>query len=259
MKRGLDQPATDATPVAAGGDGTVNMLVRALHELGMADRPFATLPLGTGNAFAHAIGIGRLKNAMNALLDGEVRSVDVMLTTHPQVPVAVASLSAGFEAAAMSDVARGAVTGILTGTRSALRHIGAMTRDVSLEVDGERLLSPRDRIFNAGLYTIPCYAFGWRVLPTADSADGSGEAVISMTRSAYLRFLAQPAVPWQLTRSTGLLVRRWRHAFVSSSSPFQVDGDARPAGDMDVRIEQGALRVLSPRTDRFQERVTPTM
>ncbi|MGH3897905.1 MAG: diacylglycerol/lipid kinase family protein [Pseudonocardiaceae bacterium] len=45
-------------PVAAGGDGTLHLLVVALHARGeLASRVIGLVPLGTGNDFARTVGI----------------------------------------------------------------------------------------------------------------------------------------------------------------------------------------------------------
>jgi hypothetical protein len=56
---------TTATPllsevriIVAGGDGSVNWVVRALRESGLSDVPLGILPLGTGNDMARELGWG---------------------------------------------------------------------------------------------------------------------------------------------------------------------------------------------------------
>ncbi|MGH7466242.1 MAG: acylglycerol kinase family protein, partial [Longimicrobiales bacterium] len=79
-----------ATAVAVGGDGTVNMVATALVREG-AHRPMGVLPFGTGNAFAHSLGLGSIRAAVRTLYAGTIQSVDVLRTDHPHVPLALVS------------------------------------------------------------------------------------------------------------------------------------------------------------------------
>ena len=58
--------------LAAGGDGTVMALVNALWRVRPEPRPWPTvgvLPLGTGNAWAHALGAPKLHHCLELLAD----------------------------------------------------------------------------------------------------------------------------------------------------------------------------------------------
>ena len=61
----------------AGGDGTVNYIVNLL-KMNDIDTPVAILPAGTANDFASMLGMpSDLADASRAILDGEVRSIDL--------------------------------------------------------------------------------------------------------------------------------------------------------------------------------------
>jgi diacylglycerol kinase (ATP) len=64
--------------VAVGGDGTLN---EALNGAAAVDRltgvTFGIVPLGTGNDFASALGIGDVAQALDAIVAGRSRQVDV--------------------------------------------------------------------------------------------------------------------------------------------------------------------------------------
>jgi diacylglycerol kinase (ATP) len=62
--------------IVAGGDGTVALAVDALD--GVQRVPLGVLPVGSGNDFAHDLGIGREPSDW---LDGEARRVDVARVT----------------------------------------------------------------------------------------------------------------------------------------------------------------------------------
>jgi len=67
-----------STVVAAGGDGTVNEVVRGIDRANAFDDvEFGILPLGTGNNFAEQIGIPDLETAFAVLEDGDRRRIDL--------------------------------------------------------------------------------------------------------------------------------------------------------------------------------------
>lgn len=67
-----------ATVVAAGGDGTVNEVVRGIHRAGAFDRvTLGVVPVGTGNNFAKQLGISGVGSAFTVVETGERRRIDV--------------------------------------------------------------------------------------------------------------------------------------------------------------------------------------
>lgn len=77
----LAQEAAEAgvsTIVAAGGDGTVNEVVRGIDRAdAFDDVTLGILPVGTGNNFARNIGITDLDSAFGVLDAGERRQIDI--------------------------------------------------------------------------------------------------------------------------------------------------------------------------------------
>lgn len=231
-------------PVAVGGDGTVNLLARALREGGVADRPLGVLPLGTGNAFAHEVGADTVQRALRALRAGRIATRDLMITTHPAAPLALLSLSAGLESRFIHEWSqRRDRPGRLGFLVAAARSLTGGRVNVGITVDGQALTDPDRPAYNAGLYNTRHYAFGRRVFPQADPGDGWGEAVVCPTALGYLGVLLGRGGAGDLR--SGVRCRRWRHAALTTTGPIQVDGEAVPGGAVDVRIEPAALRVLT--------------
>ena len=74
------EAAADGAPliVAAGGDGTVNEVVRGVAEAEAFDRvTVGVVPVGTGNNFADNIGVPDVETAFEVLDDGERRRIDL--------------------------------------------------------------------------------------------------------------------------------------------------------------------------------------
>jgi hypothetical protein len=237
----------DEWPVAAGGDGTVGLVARALREAGVHDRPLGILPLGTGNAVAHSLHVGTAGRAVAALLDGVEARLDLLVTDRPEAPLALCSISAGFE---------GAIFAGLGGCRGA-RRAAAMLRalphawrergGLHFVVDGATLADPWEPVFNAGLYNLPCYAFGRVVHPDADGADGHAEAVVHPTAASWLAALRE-GLPTAPPRPGPARTAHVARAGLRSSGPIQVDGEPVAAGTIEVAIEQGALRIVAGAT-----------
>lgn len=85
-----------STIVAAGGDGTVNEVVRGIDAAGAFEKvTLGILPLGTGNNFAGQLGITDLDTAFSVLQDGERRQLDLgRANDRPFVNSCVAGLTA---------------------------------------------------------------------------------------------------------------------------------------------------------------------
>jgi diacylglycerol kinase (ATP) len=225
---------SDVVPVAVGGDGTINLVAQALLATA-PDLPLGVVPLGTGNAFAHSLGLGSVDRALAALTSGQPRPVDLMRTSHPRAPIALVSVSVGFEAALLRSWARKRrVVGLAAGLGLWTEAIGRR-RGVLLTLDGVPALAREQWFYNVGLYSTRCYAFGHRVFPCADPSDGRAEMCLSRTAGEY----------WG-----GLLLRRWgpstwSTALLRSDESMQVDGEPVEAGELEVQVIARSLRVLS--------------
>jgi diacylglycerol kinase (ATP) len=244
LARGLPR---GVVAVAAGGDGTANLLARALR----AARPgspnvLAVVPLGTGNAFAHGLGIHSPDRALAAIREGHVIPLDVMRTSRSEQDMALVSISTGFEADFMTTIAdRRARRGMVRSAGRALRcGFPGSRRGARLVADGALVLEETDEFYNAGLYGMPCYAFGWRVVPEAIPWDGKAELVLHVRARGYWCALATAMAR---LRSQGGRRRGWRRARFVSAGAFQVDGEALAGGELEVWVERHALVVVTGR------------
>jgi diacylglycerol kinase family enzyme len=245
IRSALRQIRSDAIPVAVGGDGTVNMLVRALRAENMGARPVGVLPFGTGNAFAHAIGVGKIPRALAALASRKVRSLDLMVTTHPEAPIALVSISAGFESKFLWHYAKWRKWTPLGGSLlSFFRTSASAYKGITLTCDDTPLVTAEERIYNAGLYNMPCYAFGRTVFPDADPEDGVAYALACSSNWIYWKTLLQGYRQNQPATELAPRARNWRDAYFETEHPLQVDGEVIMGGAFNVHIEPKALNVL---------------
>jgi len=238
-------------PVAAGGDGTATLVAHALRSTGIGDRPFAVLPTGTGHAFAAAIGVRSAADALEAIERGPPRPIDVMATTHREAPLALVSISAGFESRMLARI------GASPHWRRALRVLAAIARmpvrsstGIAITLDGTPLVTAQERTYNAGLYNLPYYGFGWLMWPDADGIDGIAEGVACLSSWRYWRTLLTGLRTAQPTRRATLRAQRWRRAHVEVAGPVQIDGEVVSGCAFDVAVERGAMQVLCPPGER---------
>ena len=239
----VEKLTSDEIPVAAGGDGTVNLLARALRAAGKADRGLVMMPLGTGNAFGYCFGHDSVPAALLAIGAGTPLAIDVMTTTHPDFPLALISISAGFESRMLASVPRGFWSQWIGLIPALLRVAPRSWRGIELAVDGEPLIEPGERVYNAGLYNLPYYGFGRLMWPDAEPADGAAEAVVCRSGGAYwgvLRHGLRTAQPADGDPSA----RRWRRARFRANEDVQIDGEVAAGGDFEVQVEPRGLTVL---------------
>ena len=236
----------DEIPVAVGGDGTVNLLLRVLRDVGLASRPFAVLPLGTGNTFAHTVDVGSIETAVHAIKAGSPRPVSLIVTQRGDVPLAVVSLSAGFESRFVR---------IVHATRTWRRYLitaGAITASalrarsrIRLDADGESIVAD-DMVFNAGIYNSPYYGRGRGLLPGADISDARVDVVVHRARTGYWRMLCGGIETGSYP--SGSLRRSCATVRLETFGPVQVDGEPAAGGVFECRVEQRAAWVLTPPT-----------
>jgi diacylglycerol kinase family enzyme len=252
LQRTFPAPFTSHGIVAAaGGDGTVNLVATALLEQEDTRRgglALAVLPFGTGNAFAAGLGIRSLRVALESLASGERTRIDVMRTTHADVPLALVSISGGFESSFIDHYApRRSRWSRAAAAIVAALHAQRSGRAPRIVVDGATVVNGAERAFNAGLYNMRCYAFGATIWPDGDHHDGLGEAVVCTTRRRYYALLARGLHTARRCDVDDPRWARWRDAKVEASDVLQIDGELVASASFDVRIDRDALPVVVPR------------
>jgi len=248
VRRELGIMPTGAIPVCVGGDGTLNLLVRALRaDHRHRDIPLGLLPLGTGNALAHSFGLGRMATAMQALMRGRSLPTDALITTHTAAPLALASISFGFEARVMTAASRFRTWHrLVAALTEAARALPAATHGIRIDLDERPWIDESQSFFVAGLYNLRCYAFGRLMFPEAALDDGRAEASQYPSFLSYIRSLTHDHDGDGESGAASLDDdhRAWRTARVTSLEPIQLDGESVPGGEFEVRVESGAYRLV---------------
>ena len=259
--------ATGADVVlAAGGDGTVSLVARALLELPAERRPdLAILPLGTANNVARSFGLPSVRThgaaAVRLALDalGARTSEPIDVGCAGGIPF-VGSFAIGMDGAILArrdDLRRRlGITGDLGGyplylASCAIETVSHAAVRGEIERDGEQSVGP---IYNLLATSRPLYAGEFRFA----SSDGIPEGRLALNlfgrRSAYLRAYTQAwrrhvAHERDETVDAAVGTRPFRRLQVSleRERPVQLDGEQVAARrDWDIEVIPSALRLRRP-------------
>lgn len=130
-----------STVAAAGGDGTLNEVVRGVRQAGALDRvTVGVVPAGTGNDFAENVGVTDIEGAFDVLLEGDRRALD--LATADDVPFVnscVGGLTANASAETTPELKRRlGIAAYLVTTLRELATFDGMRLSVEVRGDGTR-------------------------------------------------------------------------------------------------------------------------
>jgi YegS/Rv2252/BmrU family lipid kinase len=231
--------------VAAGGDGTVREVAAACvgRELVMG-----VLPLGSGNDYVKALGVGAdLRRALEVVVGGRVRVVDAGEVNGIRFNN---GLGIGFDA----EVAAGVVEAPahLGGTGRYMWSVGRLLwgfrcHEASLRLDGQ-VFETQTILVAVALGTT--YGAMFRLAPEARLGDGLFDVVWSeeVNRAEVMglipaalagTLLKRPKVHWARAREV--------EVDLAEDVPAHVDGEILPpTRAFRARVLPGALRVVAP-------------
>lgn len=232
--------------VAAGGDGTVNVVVAGLLAAGPAAPPLAILARGTSNLVARDLGIPLdPAGAAAVVAGGACRRLDTAAVGGRTM---VACAGVGWDAHVVRTLAAGRTGHIRLTTW--LGPIRAALRDYRFPVfrvatDGAE---PVDCVLALFLNCRP-YARFLRPAPDARPDDGLLDAVLVRPPGrGRLGRLAWRAWRGTMAGDPSVVAVRCARADVTSDGPVpvQIDGDDAGETPADVAVRPGAIRVLVP-------------
>jgi len=246
--------------IAAGGDGTINEVANGFLENDVPVRPGAclgVLPLGTGGDFRRTLGIGGLRQALDALAGGTTLRIDVGKArfrsldsaTRTRYFVNLASFGMGGDVASRANnflmPLGGAIAYLYASGVSLLRYRGKQVR-LRLDDAAETLSLA---IHNVAVGNGRFHGGGMQACPTAAPDDG----VLEVTVIEYLRL-------WEAVRDFPILYSDnvYRHPKVrhlrakrlvaEADEPVRIEIDGEPLGTLPLEIAAlpGRLQVLVP-------------
>jgi diacylglycerol kinase (ATP) len=232
--------------VAMGGDGTV-------HEVAAAcvgrDLVMGVLPVGSGNDYVKALGVGTdLGRALGVLVGGKVRAVDAGEVNGVRFNN---GLGIGFDAEVAAGVARAPAR--LGGTGRYMWSVGRLLwglrcHEATLMLDGGGVLGAKTILVAVAIGTT--YGARFRLAPEARLDDGLFDVVWSeeLGRAEVLR-LVPATLGGTLLKHPKIHLARAREVRVELAEeiPAHVDGEIlEPTRVFRARVLPGALRVLAP-------------
>jgi YegS/Rv2252/BmrU family lipid kinase len=232
--------------VAVGGDGTV-------HEVAAAcvgrDLALGVLPVGSGNDYVKALGVGTdLGRALEVLAGGKVRVVDAGDVNGVRFNN---GLGIGFDAEVAAGLAE--APAYLGGTGRYLWSVGRLLwgfrcHEAKLRLGGGEVVEAETILVAVALGTT--YGSMFRLAPEARLDDGLFDVVWSeeVSRTEVFR-LVPAALGGTLPRHPKVHLARAREVEVELAKevPAHVDGEIlAPTRAFQARVLPGALRVMAP-------------
>ena len=234
-----------ARVVIGGGDGSLHAALPAVLE---ARLPLGVLPLGTANDFARSLGIRDVSGAVEVIISGRTKAVDIGVVNGTCFLNAV-GIGLGPEINRNLDKESKSSFGVLAylihGLRNLRRNRGMYA---ILECDGSRhpLRSLQITIGN-GIH----YGGGMTIAKDARLDDGLLDVLSIPPQSAWRLLLRGPAIRSGNTGKIGeLQTYRGKEVRVSTRKPRDVtaDGEEVTRTPIECRIIAGQLQVFAPLT-----------
>ena len=250
--------------VVAGGDGSLHVVVSALHRRNELDgATLGLIPLGTGNDFARGTGIPLdPEEAARLLLTGEPRRVDLIVDELGEVVVNSVHIGASAQASRRGHRWKERLGSIGVGKVNLGKlgyPIGALLAAfmppqlrLRVAVDGDVVVDVDDPVLMVAVGNSTSVGGGTELTPHADTEDGRFDVMISRSISFFAKF----AYVFHLSRARhdqrdDVTYLRAREISVSGESFFtSADGEiSGPERQRTWRIVPSAYTMLLPPED----------
>lgn len=240
------------TVVAVGGDGTVHEVANGLLAYGGPQPALAVIPTGTGNDFAHSLGIpGALRAALEVAMDdpGTARAVDAGRCGDRYFVVLAGVGFAARVAGAVNAAPSGMKIGALPFVYYTLREVVSnRNAELSIELDA----STRIRLPSFMVYVSNCRfsGGGMQICPEAVPDDGLLDVCVVGDASTIdvVRLLPRVFSGGHVGHPK---VTMYRSRTVRVDGPpgvlVQADGEVIGTLPMEISVLPAALRVLTAR------------
>ncbi|MBW1708338.1 MAG: hypothetical protein JRG97_00105 [Deltaproteobacteria bacterium] len=243
VSREIETQAPEASVVvAAGGDGTVNLVARAILLAGQG-KPLGLIPFGFGNCLARSLGVPLdIESAVDVIARGQFKTIDIAWTQDRPVMFA---LSSGFDAEVARKVSEARIGGV--SMRDYLRAIWSSVvhydwPEIKVEVDG-RLL--KDHYSQVILSPVNNYAIFFQL------KSGPGVRVYlfrdHLPRALRYFLLMGPTRNLASASDLSLQVKSsLKMTATQACAPSQIDGEFSGFLPVACEIRPGALQILTP-------------
>jgi diacylglycerol kinase (ATP) len=248
--------------VVAGGDGSLHAVVAALHRRhDLSGAVLGLLPLGTGNDFARAMDIPLdSEEAAGVLVDGEVRTVDLIVDELGGVVVNNVHVGAGAQASRRGARWKERLGRIGYGKLNLGRlgyPIGALLAAarppylrLRVEVDGEVIVDVDQPVLMVAIGNGSSVGGGAELTPHADAEDSQADVMISrsvgpLARFGYAAHIARGSHP---ERDDVIYLRGSRVSISGDEFYCAADGEiSGPERTRTWHVEPAAFSMVLPR------------
>jgi diacylglycerol kinase family enzyme len=237
-------------PVAVGGDGTLHLLVAALHARGeLGHRVLGLVPQGTGNDFAGTLGLpDDPVTAARAVLHGRERALDLLVDDTGAVVVNAVHLGVGARANREGTPLKPVLGPLAYPVGAVLAGLRSSGWALRVVVDGRTLVD--GVVLQVGIGNGRTVGGGTPITPDAAPDDGAADVVVSTATGPLARL------------HYGRLLRAGRHGehpevvtargaqIEVSGGPVPVNADGEPGEPVTRRrwtLHPAAWRITVPR------------
>ena len=230
--------AEEGAPTVAvlGGDGSVGLAANGILETGTT---LAVLPSGTGDDFAHSLGVGSLGAAVRALVDPNVVPIDVVRVatgTERRVYVNVAGAGFDSEVNEAANAMRLDVGATATYVASVVKTLSRFTpAGFRIELDDAVVEGPHMLVVVANAVR---YGGGMRVAPTASVVDGALDVLLlrALGTGAFLRAFPKVFRGTHI-RHPAVTMATARRVSIEADRRVQVYADGERVGPLPATFE----------------------
>lgn len=249
--------------VAAGGDGTINAVVNGLlsedieysNEYSEKSKLpiLGVLPIGTGNVFAHNLGIGRgLREACRTIRSEKTRVIDIGRARDSQGAIRYFLLMAGigFDAKVVEDTSL-RLKYVLRDFAYVFKILqnGVSHKGTNLQLKFREGFEYSNNSWLVMVGNAASYAWDIRFTKQAQLDDGLVDVCLFPyeNKVASVRQVLEVLTGRHIERGT---VQYWKTSGVTLDSdepvPVQLDGDEWTRTPIEISVVPNALRVLAP-------------
>ena len=237
--------------VVCGGDGSVHVIVAALHRAGELDDAVGLIPLGTGNDLARALGLPLdPREAAKVVLDGGPHQLDLLVDDAGGLVVNAVHLGVGAEAARAAASLKprlGRLAYLVGGVGAGATATGWR---VAVRVDGQVLADGQRKVLQVGIGLGRSVGGGSPLTPHSVLDDQLADVVVSEAVGPLARL------------GYGLRLRRGSHLdrpdvhtargteVEAAGEPFHYNADGEIHGPVERRvwrIHPQGWRLITPR------------
>ncbi|HEX2028611.1 MAG TPA: diacylglycerol kinase family protein [Nitriliruptorales bacterium] len=235
--------------VAAGGDGTLHVIVNRLHaQRRLGEVPVAVIPLGTGNDLARGLGIPLdPEAAARVAAEGDPRPLDVLVDDRGERSINAVHAGLGARAAERSASMKSGLGPLAYPLGALIAAVGERGWELHVTLDDEPLWSGDERVLMVGVCNAPSIGGGTLLCKGAEPDDGRLDVVVvgSVGPAARVAFGAALRRGEHLERDDVVSARGRRVTVSGEPVRYNADGElSDPVAQRTYRVEPRAWKVL---------------